>query len=146
MTSDAHHFVMPAEDTIRQCMEDAVNDAGIAATDIAAVNAHATSTRAGDQVEFAALKTAFAGMLPPVSANKSLLGHAMGASSAIETIFALRGMEEDVILPTINYTPDPELELDCVAEGARALCQEHVLKNAFGFGGCNACAVFRRVG
>ena len=146
MTSDAHHFVMPAEDTIRQCMEDAVNDAGIAATDIAAVNAHATSTRAGDQVEFAALKTAFAGMLPPVSANKSLIGHAMGASSAIETIFALRGMEEDVILPTINYTPDPELELDCVAEGARALCQEHVLKNAFGFGGCNACAVFRRVG
>jgi len=99
----------------------------------------------GDQVEFDALKTVFSGTLPPISANKSLIGHAMGASSAIETIFALRGMEENIVLPTINYQPDPEMELDCVAEGKRALPQEHVLKNAFGFGGCNACAVFRKV-
>ena len=145
MTSDAHHFVMPAEDTVRQCMVDALRDAGIAAGDIAAVNAHATSTRAGDRVEYDALHTVFAGKLPPVSANKSLLGHAMGASSVIETILALRGMEENLVLPTINYRPDPEMELDCVAEGPRTLCQEHVLKNAFGFGGCNACAVFRKL-
>jgi 3-oxoacyl-[acyl-carrier-protein] synthase II len=146
MTSDAHHFVMPAVDTVRQCMVDALRDAGLAAGDIAAVNAHATSTRGGDRVEFDAMQAVFAGKLPPVSANKSLMGHAMGASSAIETILALRGMEEEVLLPTINYQPDPEMELDCVAEGARALVQEHVLKNAFGFGGCNACAVFRKVG
>ncbi len=146
MTSDAHHFVMPSKDTIGQCMVDALNDAGVAAEDIAAVNAHATSTRMGDQVEWEALKTVFPGALPPISANKSLIGHAMGASSAIETIFALRGMAEDVILPTINYQPDPELEIDCVAEGKRSLNQEHILKNAFGFGGCNACAVFRKVG
>jgi 3-oxoacyl-[acyl-carrier-protein] synthase II len=146
MTSDAHHFVMPAVDTVRQCMVDALRDAGVAAGDIAAVNAHATSTRGGDRVEFDALQAVFAGNLPPVSANKSLMGHAMGASSALETILALRGMEEEVLLPTINYQPDPEMELDCVAEGARALVQEHVLKNAFGFGGCNACAVFRKVG
>ena len=145
MTSDAHHFVMPAEDTVRQCMVDALRDAGIAAGDIAAVNAHATSTRAGDRVAYDALHTVFAGKLPPVSANKSLLGHAMGASSVIETILALRGMEENLVLPTINYRPDPEMELDCVAEGPRTLCQEHVLKNAFGFGGCNACAVFRKL-
>ena len=146
MTSDAHHFVMPSKDTIGQCMVDALNDAGVASMDIAAVNAHATSTRVGDQVEWEALKTVFPEGLPPISANKSLIGHAMGASSAIETIFALRGMAEDVVLPTINYRPDPEMEIDCVAEGKRSLRQEFVLKNAFGFGGCNACAVFRKVG
>jgi 3-oxoacyl-[acyl-carrier-protein] synthase II len=145
MTSDALHFVMPARDTVRQCMADALTDAGVAAADIAAINAHATSTRGGDQVEFDALKAVFPGTLPPVSANKSLIGHAMGASSAIETIFALRGMEEEVVVPTINYQPDPAMALDCVAEGKRTLVQEHVLKNAFGFGGCNACAVLRRV-
>lgn len=146
MTSDAHHFVMPAVDTIRQCMVDALRDAGVTANDIAAVNAHATSTRVGDQVEWEALKAVFPEGMPPISANKSLMGHAMGASSALETILALRGMEENVVVPTINYQPDPGMELDCVAEGARALVQEHVLKNAFGFGGCNACAVFRKVG
>lgn len=146
MTCDAQHFVMPARDTIHQCMVEALRDAGVAPADIAAVNAHATSTRIGDQVEWEALKAVFPGGLPPISANKSLIGHAMGASSALETILALRGMEENVILPTINYQPDPEMALDCVAEGARPLPQEHVLKNAFGFGGCNACAVFRRVG
>jgi 3-oxoacyl-[acyl-carrier-protein] synthase II len=69
----------------------------------------------------------------------------MGASSAIESIFAIKGMEEDKLPPTINYRPDPDMELDCVSEGERMLDQEYVLKNAFGFGGCNACVVFRRV-
>ena len=146
MTSDAHHFVVPHMVTIRQCMSDALADAGLAAGDIAAVNAHATSTRIGDKVEFDALRAVFPDSLPPVSANKSQIGHAMGASSAIETIFALRGMEEDVVLPTINYQADPDIDIDCVAEGKRTLRQEHLLKNAFGFGGCNACAIFRRVG
>jgi 3-oxoacyl-[acyl-carrier-protein] synthase II len=146
MTSDAHHFVVPHMATIRQCICDALADAGLSAGDIAAVNAHATSTRIGDKVEFDALRAIFPDALPPVSANKSQIGHAMGASSAIETIFALRGMEEDVILPTINYQADPDMDIDCVAEGKRTLRQEHLLKNAFGFGGCNACAIFRRVG
>jgi 3-oxoacyl-[acyl-carrier-protein] synthase II len=146
MTSDAHHFVVPNMATIRQCICDALADAGLSAGDIAAVNAHATSTRIGDKVEFDALRSVFSDSLPPVSANKSQIGHAMGASSAIETIFALRGMEEDVVLPTINYQADPDIDIDCVAEGKRTLRQEHLLKNAFGFGGCNACAIFRRVG
>ena len=145
MTSDAHHFVMPSEDTVRQCMLDALRDAGVGSADIAAINAHATATRVGDRVEFDALRAVFAGRLPPVSANKSLMGHAMGASSVIETILALRGMDANMILPTINHRPDPEMELDCVAEGARPLVQEYVLKNAFGFGGCNACAVLRKI-
>ncbi|HDQ03605.1 MAG TPA: beta-ketoacyl-[acyl-carrier-protein] synthase family protein, partial [Deltaproteobacteria bacterium] len=82
---------------------------------------------------------------PPVSANKSQVGHAMGASSALETIFAMEGMLGDVLLPTINYLPDPEINIDCVAEGARKLSQEFVLKNAFGFGGCNSCLILRRI-
>ncbi|HDL98424.1 MAG TPA: beta-ketoacyl-[acyl-carrier-protein] synthase family protein, partial [Desulfobacteraceae bacterium] len=86
----------------------------------------------------------FNDVLPPVSANKSLIGHAMGASSVIETIFALCGMERDVLLPTRNYRPDPEIVIDCVPEGKRSLAQEFILKNSFGFGGCNACAVFKK--
>jgi len=82
--------------------------------------------------------------MPPVSANKSQIGHAMGASSAIESIFALKGMGCDTLLPTINYTPDPEMELDCVAEGSRTHEQEFLLKNSFGFGGANACIVFQK--
>jgi 3-oxoacyl-[acyl-carrier-protein] synthase II len=145
MTSDAHHFVAPYFDTIRKCMLDAITDASLVPGDISAVNAHAASTKVGDKVEHEALKAIFGDALPPVSANKSLIGHAMGASSAIETIFALQGMAESVLPPTINYKPDPEIEIDCVAEGQRALEQEFVLKNSFGFGGCNACAVFKKV-
>ncbi len=145
MTSDAHHFVAPYFDTIRKCMLDAITDAALVPADIAAVNAHAASTKVGDKVEHEALKAIFGGALPPVSANKSLIGHAMGASSAIETIFALQGMKESILPPTINYKPDPEIEIDCVAEGKRALEQEFILKNSFGFGGCNACAVFKKI-
>ncbi len=145
MTSDAHHFVAPHFDTVKRCIADTIADAGVAPEDIDAVNAHATSTKLGDKVEFDALKAVFGKTIPPVSANKSQIGHAMGASSAIETILAIRGMQKDRLLPTINYTPDSEMELDCAAQGSRRLDQEFVLKNAFGFGGCNACIVLRRV-
>ena len=144
MTSDAHHFVAPNFETVKRCISQSIEHAGIAPADIAAVNAHGTSTKVGDKVEADALKEIFNGRVPPVSANKSQTGHAMGASSAIETIFAMEGMLRDTLLPTINYMPDPEIAIDCVAEGARRLVQEHVLKNAFGFGGCNSCIVLRR--
>jgi len=146
MTSDAHHFVAPHFDTVRSCMAGALADAGVSPGDIDVVNAHGASTRVGDKVEYDALKAVFGDSLPPVTANKSLFGHAMGASSILETIVALQGMEENMVPPTINYRPDPEIAIDCVAEGKRTLQQEHVLKNAFGFGGCNACAVFRKIG
>ena len=144
MSSDAHHAVLPFAPTIEQCMRDALVDAGIQPEDVAAINAHATATRAGDRAEYDALRKVFGGSLPPVCANKSLTGHAMGASSAIETVLTLKGMEASLLPPTINYKPDPEMELDCVADISRPLEQEFVLKNSFGFGGCNACAVFRR--
>lgn len=144
MTSDAHHFVAPHLPTITRCIAEALADAGIAASAIASINAHAASTKVGDLTEYQALRSIFGDHLPPVAANKSLIGHAMGASSAIETIFALRGQEEGVLPPTINYQPDPQIAIDCVADGPRRLAQEFVLKNSFGFGGCNACAVFQQ--
>lgn len=145
MTSDASHFVSPNLITVQRCMEETITHAGLQPEDIAAVNAHATSTKVGDKVEADALHNVFGKNLPPVSANKSQLGHAMGASSAIEAIFAMEGMRKDILLPTINYVPDPTIEIDCVAEGARKLSQEFVLKNSFGFGGCNSCVILRRL-
>lgn len=144
MTSDAHHFVAPYFDTVRACMMKSISHAGITPGDIQAVNAHATSTRVGDKVEVEALRAVFGDRVPPSTANKSFLGHAMGAASAIESIFAIKGMLTGMLPPTINYLPDPDLEIDCVADGSRGLHQEFVLKNAFGFGGCNACIVFHR--
>jgi len=145
MTSDAHHFVAPNLKTVSKCIHDSILDAGMSPETIDAVNAHAASTRVGDKVEYDSLTSVFGNDIPPVSANKSLIGHAMGASSAIESIFTLMGMQNDTLIPTINYTPDHDMELDCVSEGKRSLSQEFVLKNSFGFGGCNSCAVFRKI-
>ena len=144
MTSDAHHFVAPYLTTVTRCIAECIDNSGISSHDIDVVNAHAASTKVGDKVEYQALKAVFGAAMPPVSANKSLIGHAMGASSAIESIFAIEGMLNGVVLPTINYTPDPELVLDCVREGVRRLDQEYVLKNSFGFGGCNSSIIFHR--
>ena len=144
MTSDAHHFVAPNLNTVTRCIAESVDNAGILSHDIQVVNAHAASTKVGDRVEHQAMRAVFGEKLPPVTANKSLIGHAMGASSAIESIFALEAMQRGIVPPTINYTPDPELPIDCVPDAARRIDQEHVLKNAFGFGGCNSCIVFRR--
>lgn len=143
--SDAHHYVAPNLDTVTACMKEAVADASITPDDIHSINAHAASTKIGDQVEAEAIKKVFRGRIPPITANKSLIGHAMGASSAIETVLAVEGMQRDSLLPTINHNPDPALDLESVVSEPIRLEQEHVLHNAFGFGGCNACLVLRRL-
>jgi 3-oxoacyl-[acyl-carrier-protein] synthase II len=145
MTSDAHHFVAPHLETVTRCISQGIEDAGISWREIDAVNAHAASTKVGDKVEHDALRAVFGRTVPPVSANKSLTGHAMGASSVLESIFAVQGMLNGVLLPTINYSPDPEIVLDCLAEGARRVDQQYVLKNSFGFGGFNSSIVFHRI-
>lgn len=145
MTSDAHHFVAPHFDTVKQCMHNAIEDANITLADIAAINAHAASTRVGDKVEYDAITALFGDKAPPVTANKSLIGHPMGASSVIESIFSFQGMRDGMLPPTINYQPDPEIAIDCVPNEKRKLDQEYILKNSFGFGGCNSCAVFKRI-
>ena len=144
MTSDAHHFVAPHLPAVSRCIALSLESAGIQSAQIDAVNAHAASTRAGDLVEFQALRETFGSNLPPVTANKSLVGHARGASSAIETVMALEGLAHGVLPPTINYSPDPQIPIDCVPEAARRVKQRYVLKNSFGFGGCNACIVLRK--
>jgi 3-oxoacyl-[acyl-carrier-protein] synthase II len=146
-TADANHFVAPNHKTVARCMSQAIAHAGIKPQDISAINAHAASTKVGDQIEADCLTEVFGKHVPPVSANKSMIGHAMGASSAIESILALEGMKQNKLLPTINYgmNGQEEIVLDCVQEGVRHLDQEYVLKNSFGFGGCNACLVFKRV-
>jgi len=145
MTSDAHHFVAPNFETVRRCIAESIEQAGITPRAVDAVNAHAASTRVGDKVESDALQAVFGPEMPPMTANKSLFGHAMGASSAIESIFTFQGMLAGVLPPTINYRPDPEISIDCVAKECRAVDQTYVLKNAFGFGGCNSCIVFERL-
>jgi 3-oxoacyl-[acyl-carrier-protein] synthase II len=145
MTADAHHPVAPHRPTIAACMAQAVADAGIAPAAIATVNAHAASTRVGDKIEDEALHDVFGERVPPITANKSQLGHAMGAASIVESLLALEGMRAGVVLPTLNYAPDPDIHLDVVASPRRLAMQDFVLKNAFGFGGSNTCLVFHRL-
>ena len=145
MTSDAYHFVAPNPDTVTRCIAESIMCAGIKPGDIDMINAHGTSTKVGDRVEYDSLKNVFGNSIPPVSANKSQIGHAMGASSGIESIFTMEGMLRGMALPTINHTPDPEIPFDCVSGGAISLQQEFTLKNSFGFGGCNSCIVFKRI-
>ncbi len=145
LTSDAHHPVAPNRATIATCMAEAIAAADLGPDAIAAVNAHASSTRLGDKIEDEALHDVFGAKVPPVSANKSQFGHAMGAASVIESMLAIEGMQNGVLLPTINLTPDPEISLDIVTTTRPHRDQEYVLKNAFGFGGTNTCLVFRRL-
>ncbi len=145
MTSDAYHAVAPNQDTVQRCIAEAVADAGIPLSAVDAINAHAAATRLGDQVEFNALRVLFDGPLPPITANKSLMGHPMGAASAIETVFALKGMTDSLLPPTINYLCDPAIPLDARTGERRHVNQEFVLKNAFGFGGFNVCMVLQRL-
>jgi 3-oxoacyl-[acyl-carrier-protein] synthase II len=124
-------------------MRQAIKDAGLACEDIDAINAHAASTNVGDAVETNALLEVF-GKNPqlPITANKAQIGHTMGASSAIELILSIEGLARDMLLPTINYDPDPKLPpLNIVTDSAKKHPHHHVLTNSFGFGGCNVCLV-----
>jgi len=145
LTSDAHHPVAPHRPTIAACIAEAIASADIRPEAIAAVNAHASSTKVGDKIEDEALHDVFGDKVPPVSANKSQLGHSMGAASVIESMLALEGMRHGVLLPTLNFTPDPDIHLDVVTTTRPVADQDYVLKSAFGFGGTNTCLVFHRL-
>jgi 3-oxoacyl-[acyl-carrier-protein] synthase II len=145
LTSDAHHPVAPHRPTIAACIAEAIASADIRPDAIAAVNAHASSTKVGDKIEDEALHDVFGDKVPPVSANKSQLGHSMGAASVIESMLALEGMQNGVLLPTLNFTPDPDIHLDVVTTTRPVADQDYVLKSAFGFGGTNTCLVFHRL-
>nr|WP_320011259.1 beta-ketoacyl-[acyl-carrier-protein] synthase family protein [uncultured Desulfobulbus sp.] len=144
--SDAHHFTRPNQETVTRAMQDALEDAEITARDIGAINAHGTSTPTGDTTEAQCLRTVFGKQLPniPISANKSQVGHSLGASAAIEAALGIEAMRQGLVLPTVNHLPDPALaDLDVVPNHSRKHAHEFFLSNSFGFGGTNCCIVFR---
>ena len=128
-------------------MRAALARAGIGPGAVDYINAHGTSTPLNDRSETAAVKTVFGEKAydVPISATKSMIGHPFGAAGAIECVATLESMRNGVIPPTINYeTPDPECDLDYVPNQARRADVRVALKNSFGFGGQNACLVFKR--
>jgi 3-oxoacyl-[acyl-carrier-protein] synthase II len=147
-TSDAFHYTSPNPKTIIKAIRQAIDDAGVSPSDIGYINAHGTSTLKGDLVEVGCLKQVFGKNLEkiPVSSNKSQMGHTLGASASIEAALTIEGMRQGIILPTINYIPDPALDgVDFVPNTARKQSCELALSNAFGFGGTNCCVVFKGV-
>jgi 3-oxoacyl-[acyl-carrier-protein] synthase II len=147
--SDAFHVVAPSEDGdgARRAMREALQDAGVETTDVDYINAHGTSTQLNDRSETRAIKALFGedAYRVPISATKSMVGHSFGAAGAVESVAAVQTIVNRVIHPTINLEhADPECDLDYVPEGSRAADVDVVLKNSFGFGGQNACLVFKR--
>ena len=125
----------------------ALKDAGMRPQDIGYINAHGTSTRLNDKSETAAVKMVFgdAAYRVPISSTKSMTGHLLGASGALEAVICTRVLGTELLPPTINYdTPDPECDLDYVPNHARKAKPEHVMSNSFGFGGHNATLIMSR--
>jgi 3-oxoacyl-[acyl-carrier-protein] synthase II len=149
MTSDAFHVTAPDETGSgpRRVMQMAIRDAGITPEQIGYINAHGTSTPYNDKTETFAIKQCFGDYAYqlPVSSTKSMTGHALGAAGGIEAVFGIKAILENVLPPTINYeNPDPDCDLDYVPNEARNAEVDYVLSNSFGFGGTNACLIFKR--
>jgi 3-oxoacyl-[acyl-carrier-protein] synthase II len=147
--SDAYHVVAPSEDGegAANAMTWALEDAGVEPGEVDYINAHGTSTKLNDLSETLAIKRVFGedAYRVPISATKSMIGHSFGAAGAVEAVAAVQSIQTGMIHPTINYEhPDPECDLDYVPNEARRVDVDVVLKNSFGFGGQNACLVFRR--
>ena len=149
-TSDAHHVVVPVEDgeTTAMAMTLALADAGVGPAEVDYVNAHGTSTQMNDKYETVAIKRALGEQAyqVPISSTKSQIGHTLGASAAIESVVCVQAIRTGWVPPTINQEfPDPDCDLDYVPNVARNVGEiDVVLKNSFGFGGQNACLVFKK--
>jgi len=149
MSGDAYHITLPPEDGegARLAMANALKDASLNASDVQYVNAHATSTPAGDKAETLAMKRAFGDHARrlAVSSTKSMTGHLLGAAGVVEAIFSILAIRDQVAPPTINYhTPDPDCDLDFVPNSARQMKIDVALSNSFGFGGTNGSVIFKR--
>ena len=146
---DAYHMTAPSPDGegAARCMELALKDAGIQSDEVGYINAHGTSTGYNDMSETQAIKKVFgeSAYKIPISSTKSMTGHMLGAAGAVEGIFSILALYNGVIPPTTNYeTPDPECDLDYTPNHARKADAQVALSNSFGFGGTNACVLFRR--
>jgi 3-oxoacyl-[acyl-carrier-protein] synthase II len=150
LSSDAFHITAPAEDGdgALRCMKAAIRRAGISAEEIDYINAHGTSTPLGDEIELKAVERLVgnAGGRIAMSSTKSSIGHLLGAAGAVEAIFCLLAIRDQVVPPTINLdNPSVATAIDLVPHQARKRSVNVVLSNSFGFGGTNACLVFRRI-
>lgn len=148
-TDDAHHITAPAEDGDgpSRAMEQALRDAGIRPEQVAYVNAHGTSTELNDKIETRAIKRVFGDHARKlaVSSTKSMVGHLLGASGAIELAVAALSVQTGRVHPTINYTtPDPDCDLDYVPNTAREMAVDFAISNSLGFGGHNTCLLVGR--
>lgn len=149
MSADAYHMTLPPEGGAgaQLAIVNALRDAGLNGNEIDYINAHGTSTQAGDRVECDAIKSVFGdhAFRLAVSSTKSMTGHLLGAAGGIEAIFSILAMRDQVAPPTINLdNPDEGLDLDFVPHEAREIPIAVVLSNSFGFGGTNASVIFRR--
>ncbi len=148
-TDDAHHISAPAEDGAgaANSMLLALKDAGLGLKDIDYINAHGTSTPMNDKSETNAIKTVFGEQAYkiPVSSTKSMTGHLLGASGALEAVVSSMAIMDNILPPTINYeTPDPICDLDYIPNQSRKAEPRHVMSNSFGFGGHNATLILSR--
>jgi 3-oxoacyl-[acyl-carrier-protein] synthase II len=147
MSADAYHITLPALDGAVRSMRLSLEDARMAPSEVEYVNAHGTSTPAGDANETQALKEVFGehARKLAVSSTKSMTGHLLGAAGGIESVITVLTLSKGMVPPTINYeTPDPECDLDYVPNTARAAQIHAALTNSFGFGGTNASLIFKR--
>jgi 3-oxoacyl-[acyl-carrier-protein] synthase II len=150
MSGDAYHMTSPPPkgEGAQRCMRAALKDAGIAATDIQYINAHGTSTPAGDLAECDAAKAVFGDYAYKLmmSSTKSMTGHMLGAAGGIEAVFCALALHQQVAPPTINiFNRDPECDLDFVPHEARSVKLTTVLSNSFGFGGTNGTLILRKI-
>lgn len=148
-SDDAYHVSAPAENGAGAAlsMQYALDDAGLRPEYIGYINAHGTSTPLNDKSETAAIKTVFGEQAynVPISSTKSMTGHLLGASGAVEAVVCAKVFQENIIPATINYeTPDPECDLDYVPNEPRKAEPDHIMSNSFGFGGHNATLILSR--
>ena len=149
MSGDAYHMTQPSAggEGAATCMRNAMADAGLNTTDISYINAHGTSTPAGDLAETMAIKRVFgdAAAGVAVSSTKSMTGHLLGATGGVEAVFATLALRDQVAPPTINLdNPDPDCDLDYVPNTAREMKIETAMSNSFGFGGTNGTLILRK--
>ncbi|MEX1199713.1 MAG: beta-ketoacyl-ACP synthase II [Methylophaga sp.] len=150
MSSDAYHMTMPSQggEGAARCMKNAMNDAGLNADEIDYINAHGTSTPAGDIAETMAIKAALgdAAQSVAVSSTKSMIGHLLGAAGGVEAVFSVLSIRDQVAPPTINLdNPDEGCDLDYVPNTARQMPIKVAMSNSFGFGGTNGTVIFRKL-
>jgi 3-oxoacyl-[acyl-carrier-protein] synthase II len=146
LSCDAYHATIPKQEGMKKVMEKTLKEANLSINDIDYICAHGTGTIQNDKEESAAIKDLFGDRRVPVSSIKSMLGHTMGAASAIEAIACCLALKNGIIPPTINFeTPDPECDIDCVPNKTRKNNLKVVLNNSYAFGGNNCCVALGNI-